>query len=118
MSEFCFNILTGMLVFWVAFLGTSFLRSATDTFEKLNFEVLLKSFIAIRPGWFAYFNMTLKIGWEILSAKGAAPWKSGIFRSITVSKKNLLKISAIFTSSLTIYQLRGPPHENQEFSGQ
>ena len=80
-----------MSVFWVAFLGSSFLisflTSATDTFEKLNNEVLFKSFIAIVPGWFAYFNMTLKIGWEILSAKGAAPWKSGIFRLITALEK-------------------------------
>ena len=92
-SEFCFNILTGMSVFWVAFLGSSFLiSSATDAFEKLNIEVLFKSFIAIVLGWFVYFNMVLKIGWEILSAKGTAPWKSGIFKPITALEKNLLKI--------------------------
>ena len=73
MSEFSFNILTGMSVFCVAFLGSSFLisflTSATDKFEKLNNEVLFKSFIAIVLGWFAFFNMALKIEWEILSAK-------------------------------------------------
>ena len=50
----------------VAFLGStfliSFLTSATDTFEKLNIKVLLKYFIAIGLGCFAYFNMALKIG--------------------------------------------------------
>ena len=48
-SEFCFNILTGMSVFLVHFLGSSFLISfltpATDTFEKLNIEVLFKFFL-------------------------------------------------------------------------
>ena len=95
-----------MSVFWVVFLESSFLisflTSATDTFEKLSIEVLFKSFIAIVLGWSANFNMALNIEWEILSAKGTAGWKSGIFRSITVLEKNLFKISAIFTSSLTI----------------
>ena len=95
-----------MSVFWVAFLGSSFLisflTSATETFEKLNIEVLFKPFIAIVLGWFASFNTALKTGWEILSAKGTAPWKSEIFRSIAALEKNLWKISAIFTSSLTI----------------
>ena len=54
-----------MSVFWVAFLGSSFLiyfflTPATDTFEKLSIEVLFKYFIAIVLEWFAYFNMTLK----------------------------------------------------------
>ena len=87
---------------WIKFSKFFFLTSVADTFEKLNKEALFKSFIAIVPGWFAYFNMVLKIGREILSAKGTTPWKSGIFRSITALEKNLLKISAIFTSSLTI----------------
>ena len=77
----------------VAFLGStfliSFLTSATDTFEKLNIKVLLKSFIAIGLGCFAYFNMALKIGWKILSAQGTVPWKSGNFRSLTALEKNV-----------------------------
>ena len=101
-----------MSVFWVAFLGSSFLISfltaATDTFEKLNIEVLFKSFIKIVLGSFAYYNMALKIGWEILSAKRTTPWKPGIFRSFTVLKKSLLRISVIFTSSLTISSSMSP----------
>ena len=85
-----------MSVFWVAFLGSSFLISflisATGIFVKLNIEVLFKPFIAIMLGWFAYFNMALEIGWEILSTKGTAPWKSGILKPITALEKNLLKI--------------------------
>ena len=61
-----------MSVFWVAFLGSSFLTSATDTFEKLSNEVL---FLAMVLGWFAYFNVALKIGWKILSPNGTTPWK-------------------------------------------
>ena len=84
-----------MSVFWVAFLGSSFLisflTSATDTFEKLNIEVLFKSFITIVLGWFTYFNMALKIGWEILSAEGTTPWKPGIFVLLTALEKNLSK---------------------------
>ena len=95
-----------MSVFWFTFLGSSFLisflKSVTDTFKKLNIEVLFKPFIAVVLGRFAYFNMTLKIDWEILPAKGTAPWKLGSFRSITALERNLLKISAIFISSLTI----------------
>ena len=101
-----------MSVFWVAFLGSSFLiyfflTPATDTFEKLSIEVLFKYFIAKVLEWFAYFNMTLKSDKKYYQLR-EPPHETRNFQLITALEKNLLKISTIFKSSLTISSLMLP----------
>ena len=53
-------------------------------------------------GWFLYFNIALKIGWGIFSARGLESLYSEILRFLTALEKKEFRSSALSLSSLII----------------
>ena len=53
-------------------------------------------------GWFLYFNIALKIGWGIFSARGLESLNSEILRFLTALEKKEFRSSALSLSSLII----------------